>query len=143
MSRPNVVMPDQAAGPTRALYNAIKRAVRGVPNIAAAPEGVLRIGELLGKGQLTTAEIEAVKLAVNEAYGYGYCLSAYSLLGKDVGLTEEEFISIFSKLLKLVHQTPLNFLAANTYETHPEPRAMKRAPRHEVEPRKEFRSYAV
>ena len=101
MSRLNVVTPEQATGQTKELYNAIQRAVGAVPNIyqgvgnsPAALEGLLHIGAVLGKGQLSAAEIEAVKLAVSEAYGCNYCLAAHSLLGKKAGLTEEEVISI-------------------------------------------------
>lgn len=75
MSRLNVVTPDQATGQTKELYNAIKRAVGGIPNIyqgtgnsAAALDGVLHIGEVLKKGQLTAAESEAIKLAVSQVF---------------------------------------------------------------------------
>lgn len=101
MPRLNVVTPQQATGRLKELYSAIQRAAGGVPNIyqgvgnsAAALEGVLHIGEVLGKGQLTAAEIEAIKLAVSQAYGCNYCLAAHSLLGKKAGLTEEETIGI-------------------------------------------------
>ena len=101
MARLNVVTPEQATRQTKDLYNAIQRAVGAVPNIyqgvgnsPAALEGLLHIGAVLGKGQLSAAEIEAVKLAVSEAYGCNYCLAAHSLLGKKAGLTEEEVISI-------------------------------------------------
>ena len=101
MPRLNIVTPEQATGQTQELYNAIKRAVGGVPNIyqgignsAAALEGVLHIDEVLKKGRLTAAEIEAIKLTVSEAYGCNYCLAAHSLLGKKAGLTDEEVIGI-------------------------------------------------
>ena len=101
MSRLNVVTPEQATGQTKELYDAIKRTVGGVPNIyqgvgnsAAALEGVLQVGAVLGKGQLSAAEIEAVKLVVSEAYGCTYCLAAHTMLGKKAGLTDEQAISI-------------------------------------------------
>ena len=101
MSRLNVVTPEQATGQTKDLYNAIQRAVGAVPNIyqgvgnsAAALEGVLHIGAVLGKGQLSAAEIEAIKLAVSETYGCTYCLAAHTLLGKKAGLTDEQALSI-------------------------------------------------
>lgn len=55
---------------------------------------MLHIGAVLSKGQLTAAEIEAVKLVVSEAYGCTYCLAAHTLLGKKAGLTDEQAISI-------------------------------------------------
>lgn len=101
MSRLNVVKPDQATGQTKALYDAIKGAIGAVPNIyqgignsPAALEGLLKIGAVLEKGQLTAAEAEAVKLAVSEAYGCNYCLAAHTLLGKKAGLTDAETINI-------------------------------------------------
>ena len=101
MPRLNVVTPEQATGQTKELYDAIQRAVGGIPNIyqgvgnsAAALEGVLQVGAVLGKGQLSAAEIEAVKLVVSEAYGCTYCLAAHTMLGKKAGLTDEQAISI-------------------------------------------------
>lgn len=101
MSRLAVVKPDQATGKTKELYDGIKRAVGGVPNIyqgvgnsPLALEGLLNIGAALGKGQLSSAEIESVKLAVSEAYGCTYCLAAHTLLGKKAGLTEEETLGV-------------------------------------------------
>lgn len=101
MARLNIVTPAQASGQTKELYEAIRRAVGAVPNIyqgvgnsAAALEGVLLIGEVLKKAQLSAAEIEAIKLAVSQAYGCNYCLAAHSLLGKKAGLTDEEILSI-------------------------------------------------
>jgi AhpD family alkylhydroperoxidase len=91
------VKPDQATGQTKELYDAIKRGVGGVPNIyqgignsAPALEGLLGLGAALGKGQLTAAELETIKLAVSEAYGCTYCLAAHTLLGKKAGLTDEQ-----------------------------------------------------
>lgn len=101
MPRLNVVTPNQATAQTKELYEAIKHAVGGVPNIyqgvgnsAAALDGLLHLGAVLGKGQLTAADIEAVKLAVSEAYGCNYCLAAHTLVGKKAGLTDEQTISI-------------------------------------------------
>ncbi len=101
MPRLNVVTPAHASGATRDLYDSIQRTVGGVPNIyqgvansAVALEGLLHIGSVLSKGQLSRAEIEAVKLAVSQSYGCNYCLAAHSLLGKRAGLADEELIRI-------------------------------------------------
>jgi uncharacterized peroxidase-related enzyme len=101
MARLNVVTPAQATGQTKELYGAIQRAIGAVPNIyqglgnsPVALEGVLHTDGILKKGQLNGAEIEAVKLAVSQAYGCDYCLAAHTLLGKKAGLTDEETISI-------------------------------------------------
>lgn len=101
MARLNVVTHEQAHGPTKDLYDALKRAVGGVPNIyqgignsAPALGAVLGVDGALKGGSLSGAEIEAIKLVVSEAYGCTYCLAAHSMLGKMAGLTEEEVIAI-------------------------------------------------
>lgn len=101
MPRLNVITPEQATGPTKQLYGAIKSKVGTVPNIyqgiansARALEALLQIGGALEEGALTAAEREAIKLAVSEAYGCEYCLAAHSLLGKKAGLTDQEIISV-------------------------------------------------
>lgn len=101
MSRLNIVTPAKASGATQALYNAIVGAIGVVPNIyqgignsPVALEGVLHTDGLLKKGQLSGAEIEAIKLAVSEAYGCSYCLAAHTLLGKKAGLSEADTIAV-------------------------------------------------
>jgi len=101
MARLNVVTPAKATGQTKALYDAIQGAIGMVPNIyqglgnsPTALEGALHTDGLLKKGQLSGAEIEAIKLAVSEAYGCNYCLAAHTLLGKKAGLTEAETLGI-------------------------------------------------
>lgn len=101
MARLNIVTPAQATGQTKALYDAIQSAIGMVPNIyqglgnsPVALEGVLHTDGILKKGQLNGAEIEAIKLAVSEAYGCNYCLAAHTLLGKKAGLTDAETIRI-------------------------------------------------
>ncbi len=101
MPRLSVVTPAQAAGRTKELYDAIARAAGGVPNIyqgvgnsAAALSALLGMGEALKQGQLSPAEIEAIKLVVSEAYGCTYCLAAHTLLGKKAGLAEADTIGI-------------------------------------------------
>lgn len=101
MARLNIVTPEQATGQTRELYGAIQRAIGMVPNIyqglgnsPVALEGVLHTDGLLKKGQLSGAEIEAIKLAVSQAYGCDYCLAAHTLLGKKAGLSDADAIGI-------------------------------------------------
>lgn len=101
MARLNIVTPAKASGRTKELYAAIEGAIGMVPNIyqglgnsPTALEGALHTDGLLKKGQLSGAEIEAIKLAVSEAYGCDYCLAAHTLLGKKAGLTDADAISI-------------------------------------------------
>jgi len=97
MARLNVVTPAKASGHTKELYAAIQGAVGMVPNIylglgnsPVALEGVLHTDAILKKGQLSGAEIEAVKLAVSEAYAQ----------------------TVFTNLFNRVNQTVLDFPAA-------------------------------
>lgn len=101
MDRLNVVTPQQAGGRVKELFDGIKASVGAIPNIyqgiansPAALEGVLHLGKVLNSGQLSGAEIEAVKLVVSQVYGCNYCLAAHTLLGKKHGLTEGETIAI-------------------------------------------------
>ncbi len=101
MPRLNVVAPSTATGPTKVLFNAIEGAIGAVPNIyqglgnsPSALEGVLHTDGLLKKGQLSAGDIEAIKLAVSEAYGCTYCLAAHTLLGKKAGLSEADTVAI-------------------------------------------------
>lgn len=101
MARLDVVTPSQATGQTKELYGAIQRAIGMVPNIyqglgnsPVALEGVLHTDGILKKGQLSAAEIEAVKLAVSEAYGCDYCLAAHTMLGRKAGLSDEDVLGI-------------------------------------------------
>jgi len=101
MARLNVVSPAQATGQTRELYGAIQRAIGMVPNIyqglgnsAVALEGVLQGDGLIKRGQLAGSEVEAIKLAVSEAYGCDYCLAAHTMLGRKAGLTDEDTLHI-------------------------------------------------
>lgn len=101
MARLNVVTPAQATGQTKALYDAIQGAIGMVPNIyqglgnsPTALEGALHTDGLLKKGQLGGAEIEAIKLAVSQAYGCNYCLAAHTLLGKKAGLSDADALAV-------------------------------------------------
>lgn len=101
MTRLHVVTPQQSDGRVKELFAGIQASVGMIPNIyqgvansPAALEGLLHLGKVLGTGQLSGAEIEAVKLVVSQAYGCNYCLAAHTLLGKKHGLTEGETIAV-------------------------------------------------
>ncbi|MCC4118138.1 carboxymuconolactone decarboxylase family protein [Aromatoleum toluclasticum] len=82
---------------TAATLNAVKAKLGGVPNLIAtlanSPavlQGYLQLSETLGAGQLTARQREIVALATAQENVCGYCLSAHSLLGKAIGLSEDE-----------------------------------------------------
>lgn len=71
------------------LLDLVNKQIGSVPNmfrlIANSPatlEGYLGIGAALGKGALPAATRERIALAVAEANGCNYCLSAHTHLGK-------------------------------------------------------------
>lgn len=45
---------------------------------------------LLSKGELSSSEIEAVRIAISELNGCDYCVAAHVAIGKMVGLKENE-----------------------------------------------------
>lgn len=83
-------------GPVAGLFSAVKAKLGVVPNLmrtfAQSPavfEGYLGFTGALAKGVLPARLREQLALAIAEANGCDYCLSAHSLLGKGAGLTPE------------------------------------------------------
>jgi uncharacterized peroxidase-related enzyme len=66
---------------------------RVVGNSPAALEGYLGLNGALGKGELEAATRERIALAVAEANGCDYCLSAHTYLGKNLAKLSEAEIS--------------------------------------------------
>ena len=88
-----VTAPEQV----RSTLSAVKAQVGMVPNLyatfAQSPatlDGFLAFNGALAKGSLTARQREIVALAVAQANGCHYCLSAHSYLGKHAGLSPEE-----------------------------------------------------
>jgi uncharacterized peroxidase-related enzyme len=86
-------------GPAKELLDAVKGKMGMVPNLmktmAVAPpvlEGYLGLNGALKKGVLTAALREQIALAVSQANGCEYCLSAHSLTGKMAGLKPDEIL---------------------------------------------------
>jgi uncharacterized peroxidase-related enzyme len=89
MSRLLTPMPDVAPVAARPLLDAVKAQLGVVPNLykvlansPAALEGVLGLGGALGKGELDVRTRNRIAIAVAEANGCDYCLSAHTYLGK-------------------------------------------------------------
>ena len=86
-----------AADPgVQATLAAVKAKIGTVPNLfktfANAPavlNGYLALSDSLGAGALTAKQREVVALAVAQANGCHYCLSAHTLLGKGAGLSPD------------------------------------------------------
>jgi uncharacterized peroxidase-related enzyme len=87
-----------AASPTAAqpLLEAVHRQLGLVPNMfrviansPAALEGFLGLSGALAKGKIDAKTRERIALAVAEANGCDYCLSAHTYLGKNLAKLEE------------------------------------------------------
>lgn len=90
MSRiPTPASIDAAPNAARPLLEAVKKQLGVVPNMfrlisnsPAALEGYLGLSGALNQGALPAASRERIALAVAEANGCSYCLSAHTYLGK-------------------------------------------------------------
>jgi uncharacterized peroxidase-related enzyme len=97
MSRIPQIAPETATGRAKDLLDAVKGKLGLVPNMtramANAPavlEGYLGLSGALAKGALTAKTREQLALALGQANGCDYCLSAHSAIGKMVGLTADQ-----------------------------------------------------
>ena len=97
MSRIAAIETENAQGKTAELLAAVKKMLGGTPNMfrtaAQAPAALEALVALFGAtahGALRPKVREAIALAVAEANGCDYCLSAHSALGTGAGLTAGE-----------------------------------------------------
>ena len=97
MSRIQQTSFEQATGERAEIYSGIKKSIGLVPNlyqaIGSSPRALkvlLGIGGGLKGGLISAADQESIALAVAQANGCDYCLSAHSAIGKMVGLTTEQ-----------------------------------------------------
>lgn len=95
MSRIATVDPAAADPKAKPLLDAVQKLLGTTPNMfkvaANSPttlEGLLGLSGALGHGTFGAKDREAISLAVAEANGCDYCLSAHSLLGKRAGLSD-------------------------------------------------------
>lgn len=89
-----------APAASQPLLDQVQKQIGSVPNmfrlIANSPatlEGYLGIGAALGKGALPAATRERIALAVAEANGCGYCLSAHTYIGKHLAKLDDAEIT--------------------------------------------------
>jgi uncharacterized peroxidase-related enzyme len=97
MPRLNAVDPARATGKAKDLLAAVKAQLGLTPNMmrtmATSPavlEGYLSLGTALAGGSLPARLREQIALAVAEANGCDYCLSAHTTLGRLAGLKDDE-----------------------------------------------------
>ena len=100
MSKIPPIDPTSAQGKTRELLGAVQKMLGATPNLfrvtAQAPSALEAMVSAFGAaahGSLSARAREAIALAVSEANGCDYCLSAHSALGKGAGLSENELLN--------------------------------------------------
>ena len=101
MSRINIPATiTDAPAASQPLLDQVQKQIGSVPNmfrlIANSPatlEGYLGIGAALGKGALPAATRERIALAVAEANGCSYCLSAHAYIGKHLAKLDDAEIT--------------------------------------------------
>jgi uncharacterized peroxidase-related enzyme len=97
MARINPVDSGTAAGKAKELLDQVQKKFGFVPNLmrtmAVSPavlEGYLGLSGALAGGALPPKVREQIALAVGEANGCQYCVSAHTAIGKRLGLAEAE-----------------------------------------------------
>jgi uncharacterized peroxidase-related enzyme len=96
-SRIQAIDPTTTEGKTKDLLDGVHKMLGGTPNLfrvaANAPSALEALVGMFGstaKGRLNAKTREAIALAVAEANGCDYCLSAHTVLGKGAGLSQED-----------------------------------------------------
>ncbi|GII04205.1 carboxymuconolactone decarboxylase family protein [Planobispora takensis] len=99
MARVNLIDPATATGAPAELLQATKQTMGVVPNMAkalanspAALRGFLGLFGALKEGVLRAADQERIALAVAELNGCSYCLSAHTMVSRNVARLPEEEI---------------------------------------------------
>lgn len=97
MSRITPVDPVNTEAKAQELLAGVRKSLGVIPNLyrvlaqsPAALEGVLALGGALARGRIGPRLREQIALAVAEANGCEYCLSAHTALGKGLRLSEAE-----------------------------------------------------
>ena len=92
----DAIDPNTASPNVKPLLDGVKKGLGMVPNVfrvaAQSPVGIESLVALVGatgKGTLNAKTRESIALAVSEANGCDYCLSAHSALGKHAGLSDD------------------------------------------------------
>ena len=99
MSRIHPITLEQADSTTRATLESVEAKLGLIPNLlstlALSPTALnayLGLSDTVSKGRLSAKDREAIALAVGQANSCQYCLSAHTLIGKSVGLSEEQIL---------------------------------------------------
>lgn len=101
MARIKIIDPAQATGKSKELLVAVESSLKITPNLAkalanspAALQAWIEFNGALAGGSLDAKTREGIALAVAQKNSCEYCLAAHTAIGKMVGLTEQEILSI-------------------------------------------------
>ncbi|HVW53620.1 MAG TPA: carboxymuconolactone decarboxylase family protein [Trinickia sp.] len=97
MSRLPAIAPEDTSDAARQVFDRVRKAAGKVPNAYALIGGyspatlelMLQGDAVLANGQLSKAEIEAIRIAVSSLNGCDYCVAAHSMLGQRAGLQSD------------------------------------------------------
>jgi uncharacterized peroxidase-related enzyme len=97
MNRIRPIVPDAVTGRAWELLEAVKTKLGVIPNMMRAManspavlDAYLSLSSALNRGSLSGRTREAIALAIGQANGCQYCVSAHTLLGKKAGLSEAD-----------------------------------------------------
>lgn len=98
MARLPVIDPSTAEGRVKEIFQGPLKGkeiniFKGMANSPAVLELYLGMAGALGKTDLTAAEREVIQLAIGEANNCDYCTAAHTMMGKGMGLTEEQCLA--------------------------------------------------
>ena len=88
---------EQVDSETQVVFEELSKKMGRIPNIYAtlANSGValkanLKFGEIIKSGTLDGKEVETIALSVSVENDCQYCLAAHTMVGKMMGLTDEQ-----------------------------------------------------
>jgi uncharacterized peroxidase-related enzyme len=97
MSRIQAIDPDQAPASSRSVLGGVHATLGVIPNLfrvtansPAALDALVAATGALSRGFISASAREAIALAVAEANGCDYCLSAHTALGTGAGLSQSD-----------------------------------------------------
>ncbi|MDN5203092.1 carboxymuconolactone decarboxylase family protein [Fulvivirgaceae bacterium BMA10] len=124
MKNLEILSREQVAPETQQVFDNLKGAIGMVPNLYATAANshkgltaLLGLGDALKGGEFSGKEVEAIALAVGEANGCNYCLSAHTAIGKMQGFTEEETVKLRTGEIEDGKLNALTSLAKEITET--------------------------
>lgn len=119
---------EQAPETSQKIFAALKQKMGMLPNVYAtignsgkALQATIGIGENLSGGEFSAREAEVIALAVAQANSCDYCLAAHTAVGKSLGLSEEEMVSVRSGNIENTKLKALSALANSITATRGNP----------------------